>query len=431
MTRLFPISLIGAGTVDVESMASSVSRLALSHSVSPRQLIATVSDAKQPGLLNGYSEFAANTVQRIGALTGQNNLAYGSLIRFRHVLSINANDSVSPTRRWCPSCIAEDIMASNPGYDSLVWSLRSVSICLKHDTWLVETCPHCLSIQHYISYAGATRDSCVRCKGSLGMSCGPVSVSHAELWCRSEISALLIRGGDLPFEGNPVRAFLVALICSLDMSMSSTARELGFDPAVIRGLLKDTNHRPTLATVLRLSASVQQPVEFILSDPIAAAAQGRFSFAAPRRESATHFRLSLVRRQQLEGSLHLAAYGPESECPPSLASICRANGVSLGCAQYAFPRLSSRINVRRKSHAEARVKRLKSEAEQLVKWELSKLTMQERRDMSQKKFVRHLMSFSGLPKRLLANASRILFEYNGAKRQPSSKRNKPIDRYEP
>ena len=407
MTQLFPISLIGAGTANVESMASYVSRLALSHTVSARQLIATVSRVKEPGLLNGYSGFAANTVDTINALAGQNNLAYGTLIRFRDVLSVNANESISTTRRWCPSCIADDLMAREPGYDPLMWSLKSISVCSKHDTWLVTTCPHCLSVQPYISYAGATRTRCVRCKGSLGMLCERVAASPAELWCRREMSALLMRGGDPPFEGNPVRSFLAALIHSLGKGIAPLAREIDFDRSVVCGLLKNTNHRPTLATVLRLSASVQQPVEFILSDPIAAAAQGRFAFATPRRENSTRFRLSMIRRQQLEDSLHRAAYGPESECPPSVVSICRATGVSLGCAHYAFPRLSSRINALRKSYAEARAKRLESEAKQLVKRELSKLTIQERREMSQKKFVGHLMSLSGLPKRSLANATRI------------------------
>lgn len=408
MTQLFPVSLMGVDTPWVESLASYVRRLALAHGVSARQLLLATLGVRAPGQLNGYSGFAATVVERLGVLTGQVNLVHGTLLRLRHVLSVNAINSIAITRRWCPSCIADDLDKNEPGYDPLFWSLKAVSLCPKHDTWLVSACPHCLAPQTYLPYGGAHRTRCSRCKRPLSAFCDRVTPSAAERWCRREISALLERGGDMPFQGEPIRSFLLTLVKMAGGEILPAAREIGFEASVIRGFLKKPAQKPTFASVLSFSASVQQPVDLLLSDPVAVAAQGRFAFGVPHHESPTRSRLSVTQRQQLESSLRKAVYGVESECPPSVASICRTYGVTQGCARYAFPMLSSRVTARRTRYLAMRAERIERDAIQVVRREISTLTAAELGCLSQKKFVERLMSVSGLPKRPLSKATRTV-----------------------
>lgn len=408
MTQLFPVPLLGVGTPWVESLASYVCRLALAHGVSARQLLLVTLGMRAPGQLNGYSGFAATVVEGLGVLTGQVNLVHGTLLRLRHVLSVNAINSIAITRRWCPSCIADDLDRNERGYDPLFWSIKAVSLCSKHDAWLVSACSHCLAPQPYLPYGGVHRTHCSRCKRPLGALCNRVKPSSAERWCRREISALLERGGDAPFEGEPIRSFLLAHVEMVGKGIGPAALEIGFEASVIRGFLKKQTQKPTLASVLSLSASVQQSVDLLLSAPIAVAAQGRFAFGSPHHESSTRSRLTVTQRQQLESSLRKAVYGLKSKCPPSVASICRTHGVTQGCARYAFPMLSSRVTARRTRHLAMRAERIERDAMQIVRHEILTLTAGELNGLSQKKFVERLMSVSGLPKRALSKATRIV-----------------------
>lgn len=408
MSQLFPVPLLGVGTPWVESLASYIRRLALAHGVSARQLLLATLGVRAPGQLNGYSGFAATVVERLGVLTGQVNLVHGTLLRLRNVLSVNAINSIAITRRWCPSCIADDLDRNEPGYDPLFWSIKAVSLCSKHDAWLVSACSHCLAPQLYLPYGGVPRTHCSRCKRPLSALCDRVKPSAAELWCRREISTLLERGGDVPFEGEPIRSFLLALVEMVGEGIGPAAREIGFEASMIRGFLKRPMQKPTLASVLSLSASVQQPVDLLLSVPVAVAAQGRFAFGVPHHESSRRPRLSVTQRQQLERSLRNAAYGLTSGCPPSVASICRVYGATQGCAHYAFPMLSSRVTARRSSYLARRAESIKCGAIQIVQLEFLNLTDGQLRGLSQKKFVERLMSISGLPKRALSEATRIV-----------------------
>jgi len=406
MTGLFPIPLRGIGTPLVESLSSFVLRLAFAHGVSTRQLLTAISAVRAPGLLNGYSDFAATTAEKVSALVSQSDVAHGTLLRFRYVLSTNANESIVPTRRWCSSCIADDLDKGDSGYDPLIWSIRSVSMCPKHDCWLVSACPHCMSPQQYLPYGGATRTHCNRCGCSLGARTGHATPSPSELWCRAELSDLLTRGGDKPFDSDAPHAFLTAFVRLVGKGVAPIAREVGIDAHTIRGLLGNPIKKPTLATVLRLSASVQQPVELLLGAPLAAAAQGQFSFDAPRHERIVRTRLSSALRQQLGDALRKAAYDEGQALPRSVASICREHRVTQGCAHYAFPVLVSRVSARRMGYLAAHAANVEGEALLIVKRHLATLAPADIEAFSQKKLVKQLMETSRLPKRSLARAVR-------------------------
>jgi hypothetical protein len=201
-----------------------------------------------------------------------------------------------------------------------------------------------------------------------------------------------------------VQSFLTALMRLVGKEVASLARDLGVNTRTIRGFVENSAKRPTLATVMRLAASAQQSAELILGDPIAAAAQGQFAYGAPRCESHIRTRMSSILRQKLEDALRRAAYSQSVACPPSVATICRAHGVTLGCAHYAFPVLVSRITASRMAFLAKQRAELERSAKLVVQTELAALHPVDVAEVSQKKLVKRLMSTSHLPKRALTRA---------------------------
>jgi hypothetical protein len=141
---------------------------------------------------------------------------------------------------------------------------------------------------------------------------------------------------------------------------------------------------------------VQQPVELLLGAPLAAAAQGQFSFDAPRHERIVRTRLSFALRQQLGDALRKAAYDQEQAIPRSVASICREHRVTQGCAHYAFPVLVSRVSARRMEYLAARTTNVEGEAFLIVGSYLATLAPADIAGLSQKKLVKQLMETSRL-----------------------------------
>jgi DNA-binding XRE family transcriptional regulator len=52
--------------------------------------------------------------------------------------SISSYQLIDSTSRFCPACYADDERASRPKYDRLLWTIRCVSACPKHELRLVK-----------------------------------------------------------------------------------------------------------------------------------------------------------------------------------------------------------------------------------------------------------------------------------------------------
>ena len=46
------------------------------------------------------------------------------------------------TRAWCPDCFAEWQTERRPIYEPLLWNVSAVSLCLRHQRVLLESCPY-------------------------------------------------------------------------------------------------------------------------------------------------------------------------------------------------------------------------------------------------------------------------------------------------
>ena len=137
------------GTPDLESLSSYVIRVgnmfALPAPELLRYALQQVPGVRQRkrllawGALNGAGPSVAVAVAGLAAVTGLadgERMSYTGLAR---LLRLYDRELVSPTRRWCPSCWADD---AEP-YDRKLWWLGMVDACPVHACLLETRCATC------------------------------------------------------------------------------------------------------------------------------------------------------------------------------------------------------------------------------------------------------------------------------------------------
>lgn len=159
-SRLCALEPLGLGTPYVESLTSYLTRLAKVHSVSLRTLAIQEllpllnrkylsnplgnslgsfwKDAARA--LNGTGALAHDWAHILESLTLRSDMRFLTLLPWDAVLT--SQRLLRATRAWCPECFVEWRKAGHPIYEPLLWSMRVVSLCLRHQRPLLDQCPH-------------------------------------------------------------------------------------------------------------------------------------------------------------------------------------------------------------------------------------------------------------------------------------------------
>ena len=190
---LLPLEPIGVGTPFVESLTSYISRLAEVHAVTVSDLVGyvlagcaprdapivserarrdRVGSGFLPGThaINGVAEDARRWITAAETATDRTGLCFLTLRPLKQVFC--KQSLFRKVQAWCPCCLADWQGKGLPVYLPLLWHLRMVSICPKHQRPLDETCPRC--DQHFGPlYARAKPGYCSRCRRWLGQSASP------------------------------------------------------------------------------------------------------------------------------------------------------------------------------------------------------------------------------------------------------------------
>lgn len=154
-TRLSHLPPIGIGSAEVESLTSYIARLAAAHCISPRELLhreilapaGKASDYFQYSgsftayTINGAGELAELSVGRLRQSTLQHSLCYTTFLVWRDVFKYK--QVLRSTRAWCSSCYSEQRAENRYVYDPLIWSVKAISMCIRHQEPLRWLCPHC------------------------------------------------------------------------------------------------------------------------------------------------------------------------------------------------------------------------------------------------------------------------------------------------
>jgi len=385
-SRLYSLLPMGIGSALVESLTSYMMRLAEAHSVSPGTLVRqellpnlAVSPKRLSHAslhsLNGLGPCFARWVRILEELTARDDLRALTLLTWRGIL---ASDGVSRRHRaWCPRCYEERRVYGPAVYDSLLWTLASVTACPRHEVALNESCPHCEKRSLPLS-AQSRPGFCSHCDGWLGTD-PPVPLPdesgrnlESRFQIAREIGELLSIGAA---QNQPLHSHLGDNIQRAIANLAYGNRLLFCRIAGVneRTLMEWLSGKvlPSLALLIRVADNLSVPLKRLLFDEIPAAdavwIKTRASVEAERANSTIR---RAVSRQRFEhrmtrnslwalSSRERAAAKAEvkiametalkEDVPKSVRDIFRSLGYQhCVMGRYWFPELYEAIQLKRK-----------------------------------------------------------------------------------
>ena len=220
-SRLYRLEPIGIGTPYVESLTSYIARLAAEHCITPknlimREIIPLLPRTPIPSspyqantfwngsvlMLNGINSIIRDWVKILQSLTFSENLIFLTMATFEEVL---ANSRVLRRgKAWCSMCYEEWRLAHKTIYEPLLWSLKSIDICLCHRQPLIIQCPYCHKTIPFLNQTSRP-GYCSRCSQWLGSMqkvfmidiLGTTEVTAYQCWASESSGNLLAAAPDL------------------------------------------------------------------------------------------------------------------------------------------------------------------------------------------------------------------------------------------
>jgi hypothetical protein len=180
-SRLYCLTPVGMGTLQIESLTSYINRLAWTYRVSPRilvvqEIVPHLNHGYPHGQLAAFSRGVAMKINDNGnvasewstileQLTMRDDLHALTLRGWIGDLSSRGHLREKPA--WCPACYAQWREQGLPLYQPLVWMIQMVTLCPQHKVRLEDRCPYCLKHQSVISLK-THPGHCTQCNTWLG-----------------------------------------------------------------------------------------------------------------------------------------------------------------------------------------------------------------------------------------------------------------------
>lgn len=381
-SALYQIRPIGIGTAETECFTSYLARLARAHNLSlgalsirylfplmiAKRAESGVSFTRlkllQLSSANGADTFANDLLPIVERLTLVTGIVPSTFIKWADL--VPRLELLRHYRAWCSDCYAEWGAGGNTIYDPLLWTVRPVKVCPRHQRFLTEHCPRCQrrcwpGLSYYLP------GFCSHCRAWLGrQGHQPVAEAEAlltadidlnyEQWVADNIGSLVAASASL--SAAPMREDVTAAVnhcCNLLMEGNPRmlAHLLGVANTTARLWVQGKNI-PPLKPLVRLSFLTRIPLLKLLTEPayvLASLTQHpvEISWRQLGQIRQLHRRSSLACqkvREEMEAAL-------KETPPPSLEEVARRLGYRHPTTLRAkFPELSKRITASHRSSAE-------------------------------------------------------------------------------
>lgn len=196
-TLLYPLTPIGLGSDQCESIPGFVSRLAVAHQVSIINLIRYL-DGLVERERRDYNHLQAllradndTLVPSLIAATGCDELARCKLDSLSRVMHFRNRPQIARLRH-CPVCLAESRFPDS--WNRLIWEVEWVEACPRHNVLLVESVCGCPQAQWFAPGRRFFRPGVCRFCGSISFGCSrtrPRRASSAQRWTAVEVGKLI------------------------------------------------------------------------------------------------------------------------------------------------------------------------------------------------------------------------------------------------
>lgn len=361
MPEYLPLSPLGVGTLEVESLRSYLCRLAELHGVTLASFMLHVgSKCKRRKDRLALRRFMHQTttacgvgsnvdllIKTLGPLTGEAHLERLTFLELDKVLS-GSQGLVKPVRSWCPVCYNEHRRSDEPYYDRLLWSMPSVTRCPFHRVGLVSECPQCGKTQrHY--HRTAKLDLCHECNRSIVMDPLIIHVKRTPQYGESDCCAIVssISSGQLSVQPAAVQIFRA----ELERVLGNDRREKDACELLDRkmGVLVDKRKKPfQFPTLLRLANALELRLLDLLSSPREAAhAAGGLLREHVQRPTARFTRQTKEQRLRIRKRISRELAKPAGQRLLAKAVLCRELSVTMNALRYAGAELLDGYEARR------------------------------------------------------------------------------------
>jgi AcrR family transcriptional regulator/predicted DNA-binding transcriptional regulator AlpA/transcriptional regulator with XRE-family HTH domain len=371
-SRLYHLEPRGKGTTYIESFTSYITRLSYRHCVPPRDLILeevlpllNIADClKQENRLawlrgstglNGMTPLVEDWVHALEQLTSWNTLRFLTMLTWSGVA--DPYGVVRKTRAWCPECYDEWLKNGDELYEPLIWTLRVIVKCPKHQRNLLCRCPYpdCQKpVPLLIDWSEP--GCCPRCGRFLGTAACMEKIRQTEMdveeqewnrWVSSAAGELIAAAPGL---GNPPGREMIAsgITAYIERapggSVESLAHSLGVSGSKLRGWQKGS-HLPHFSTLLQVCKCMGvSPLSFLTKgseemavDPLRMSLVGSYCIVNEREL-----------RQRLEVILK------SEEFPfPSIEEVAKLLKSPAQVLEHRFPKLCDAISRRYRQQVDA------------------------------------------------------------------------------
>lgn len=420
--RLFPVSLYGQDTSEVESLSSYVHRLAFEHGIYVGELLRyaysnaideiggpderpEVPNYIKTGVLVRPSTTSKMYVDLFKVLT-RHDAQQGILWFLDGVISDTTGEIVKGFK-WCPECFYEMEQIGDEPYFKLIWHLSCVTSCHLHRTPLLEKCPHCGCDQ--VSYIKKQPIGyCQRCSQKLSKRKHRLKaseISHSWNLTGSDLVQLFQDLANNPHEAITLDGMRTSLDLMFDYYWSQQREEelyqiMGRDKllAVIFGqrnislkMARRFAYKMGLSLFDLLSGSAHQTSAVLNSEWVCELPPA--FMLANKKEKHNH---RAILRKINKVLVH-------SKEPPSLKSLAEAVNISVGYLDYRHPVLAKSVVKEHQEYIE-RKQQKKIHYAQSVALKYYNDEKYSKVNKSRKQAYRVLREETGLPKFMLKKA---------------------------
>jgi hypothetical protein len=420
MAFLFPLRTQGAGTSEIEALSSYLIRLAHAHATSVGTLLATTFSHFPTAILEsgkGYATSLVSVFIRPNRTTAAivDVLSRASGMRpaaLEPMTFLSLEDALgrgmhmySSRMRWCPACLSEARAAGDEPYLKLKWQVLSEHTCDIHHLRLRDLCQHCGRRQD--SYRGrADIRICVGCFGPLDVVVrSDLSSHYSGTDIRDLVAAVAQREG----YRFPKGATQNVLRDVWDEARRIDQEEELFNliPRNIYVRYMSGNDTVTLQSAMRIAATLSVPLLDLLEGQLSGTTRqltlDRIIHSPFSNEPKPKRRLE---PEQLRQAVERALLDVCEEEAPSLLSLAKRVGVSLGALRYHLPDTLRRISIRFNWVRKDRFRTKRQEAKSAAYTKLRSHQRKRRSIPSAKQLLRELRAETDLPTHLLRDAVR-------------------------
>lgn len=188
---LLPLTVVGAGTADVESLASYFHRVRRLNHGGTGTWLARISRPDAPrdpgarnirllGNINTYGDVLVQWLHHNGCPPEVLNLGFNRAPWLR-------SNTFRKGRAWCPHCLHEE-----PGIERTLWTFSDYRVCVEHHCPIEDQCPQCGWRARFPSSHVHQPGHCDSCGASLGaISARLDTVPAWDSFCADSVVALV------------------------------------------------------------------------------------------------------------------------------------------------------------------------------------------------------------------------------------------------